>query len=273
MSNLEKATFLEGDAKEQLQGLPAESAQTAVTSPPYWALRNYGQEGQIGLEQEVDVYIERLCGVLDEVHRVLADDGTLWLNIGDSYAGSGKGPTGGDVGGEQHYLEESVSNLVPEGTKPKDLVGIPWRVATELRERGWYLRSDIIWHKRDPMPESVKDRPASSHEHIFLFSKSSKYYYDHEAAKGRDVWTVNTASLSEAHFAVYPVGLVEPCVLAGSKEGEVVLDPFSGAGTTGIAALKNDREYVGIDINPEYNDLARKRIREHDQVPTNHSWW
>jgi len=313
MGKLDKATFLQGDAKTELRSLDEGSARTCITSPPYWGLRDYGTEDQIGLEEEVDAYVNNLCDILDEVGRVLTDDGTLWLNIGDSYAGSGKGP-GGNINKEHHHMEDKSGGLVPDGTKPKDLVGIPWEVAFELRSRGWYLRSDIIWHKISPMPESVKDRPTSSHEHIFLLSKSERYYYDHEAiqvpakhsddsrkGKGRiaydgkrqgesgngqeafvsisdyknkrDVWSVNPAQFSDAHFAVYPVELIEPCVLAGSEEGDVVLDPFSGAGTTGVAALKNNRKYVGVDLNSDYHEIARNRIRNHKEVPTNHEWW
>lgn len=313
MSKLDKATFLCGDSREKLRELPAKSARTAITSPPYWGLRDYDTEGQIGLEEEVDAYVNELCDVLDEVGRVLTDDGTLWLNIGDSYSGSGKGP-GGNISGDQHHMEDKTGGLVPDGTKPKDLVGIPWEVAFELRSRGWYLRSDIIWYKPDPMPESVKDRPTNAHEHIFLLSKSRQYYYDHEAVKvpskcaddprtgegriaydgkrqgqegngqeafvsitsrrnRRDVWEVGTASFGDAHFAVYPVELVEPCVLAGSAEGDTVLDPFAGSGTTGIAALKHAREFVGVDLNEEYIEMAKERIRNHDEVPAQHSFW
>lgn len=636
MSKLENATLLEGDAKQKLQELDEGSVRTCVTSPPYWGLRDYEEEGQIGVEREVEEYVNSLCGVLDEVHRVLTDDGTLWLNIGDSYAGSGKGP-GGNINQDQHHMEDKTGGLVPDGTKPKDLVGIPWEVAFELRSRGWYLRSDIIWclsggtsvyartpdghksmkikdlvrldpsevelwngekwtqvlgwnesergenpieielrsgerigctkghkwptenrgvvkaedlevgdilssaelpspenpldpsnvpddvgwflglylaegsmqrgnkirfalhedeteivdriknvahsygatmkvfgcegksaevvvysdiinslvkdyikgsdastkglknkcwkrsdeflesllngylvgdghydeqnsrwrlgftrnyrfeddlrtlcarldltltlnktateafgetrkcfrgeirfdrsghrseknrneivdirgsrarkfydigvedephtfalasgvlthnSKPDPMPESVKDRPTNQHEHIFLLAKSRQYYYDHEAIKEdstytdrrhgegrftydgkrqgqngtgneafatvtdyrnkRDVWEVTTAQISEAHFAVYPPDLIEPCVLAGSEEGDKILDPFSGAGTTGIVALKNNREYVGIDLNDDYHEIARRRIREHDEIPAQHEWW
>lgn len=289
---LRNARFISGDAEEKLQEISAESVQTIITSPPYFGLRDYGVDGQIGLENRIEQYVSNLCDVFDEAWNVLSEDGTLWLNLGDKYARKKSG-----------------------GTKPKDLIGVPWEVAFELRSRGWYLRSDIIWQRPDPMPESADDRPTSSHEHIFLFSKNKDYYYDHEAIKEeaihsddrrhgegrigyngkrqgqegtgqeafvsikdrrnkRDVWTVTTAQLSgEAHFAPYPVDLIEPCVIAGSEEEDRVLDPFSGAGTTGIAALKHGRKYVGIDLNEEYNDLAKKRISNHEDVPVQHEFW
>jgi len=313
MGKLDKATFLQGDAKTELRSLDEGSARTCITSPPYWGLRDYGTEDQIGLEEEVDAYVNNLCDILDEVGRVLTDDGTLWLNIGDSYAGSGKGP-GGNINKEHHHMEDKSGGLVPDGMKPKDLVGIPWEVAFELRSRGWYLRSDIIWKKPDPMPESVKDRPTNQHEYLFLLSKSRDYFYDHDAIKEdakhaddrrhgegrigyngkrqgdegtgqeafvsikdrrnkRSVWDVTTAQVSEAHFAVFPLELVEPCVLAGSEEGDMVLDPFAGSGTTGIAALKHGRKFVGVDLNKEYIQIAKDRIRGHNEVPVNHGFW
>lgn len=322
MGKLDSATFITGDATEKLQNLPAESVQTCVTSPPYFGLRDYHADGQIGLESSLDAYISNLADVLDEVKRVLAEDGTFWLNIGDSYAGSG-GP-GGDFrdgkGGDTYKRQYDRS---PRGLKKKDLCMVPARVALELQARGWWLRSEIIWAKSisfnkkysgSCMPESAPDRPTNGHEKIYLLSKSKDYYYDEEAvaepiedpsrvgevrgntghsARGekkvnqidpgqgvmkstkklRDVWTFNPATFAEEHFATYPLGLVEPCVKAGSREGDTVLDPFSGAATTGIAALKHGRKYIGIDVNEDYNELAKKRIREHSEVPTNHTFW
>jgi DNA modification methylase len=274
------ATIYVGDAAETLKTLDAGSARTCVTSPPYWGLRDYGQEAQLGVEGSPEAFIENLCLVFDEVWRVLADDGTLWVNIGDSYGKTAMG----DV-------------------KVKDLVGIPWMFAFAMRARGWYLRQDIIWSKPNPMPESVKDRCTKSHEYIFLFSKQPSYYYDHEAIKEpaiypdasgprfggskygdsndikhatksgnvyessgtknkRSVWTVPPARYKEAHFAVYPPALIVPCVLAGSAPGDTVLDPFSGSGTTGEVALLNDRNYVGIELNPDYAALSEKRISD-----------
>lgn len=289
-----------GDVLEKLAQLEDESVNTCVTSPPYWGLRDYGILGQIGLEQNPDDYINKMVEVFREVKRVLKDDGTLWLNIGDSYSGSGKGPAGnlGKKHNERH-LEKKTGGLVPEGTKPKDLVGIPWMLAFALRADGWYLRQDIIWAKPNPMPESVKDRCTKSHEYVFLLSKSPKYYFDSEAmkedgvipagtkgAKGsverqgikgvnarppvykiydgkrnkRDVWFVKTKPFAGAHFAVMPEELVEPCILAGCPEGGVVLDPFTGSGTVGVVSLRHNRNFTGIEINPEYAEIANKRI-------------
>lgn len=391
MGKLDHATFLQGDAKDRLQDLPEESVQTAVTSPPYWGLRDYGAEGQLGLEPTPEEYVENLVDVFGELKKVLRPDGTFWLNMGDSYYNyrPGKG---------QNMGKQSVSNTdqdLPEncprrankidGLKEKDLVGMPWRLAFALQEDGWYLRSDIIWNKPDPMPESIKDRPTSSHEFIFLFAKNKDYFYDHDAIKEplkeaskerynygfggkkneklketgenstavvgereategknkRDVWTVTTDSFTGAHFAVFPPDLIEPCVKAGTSaagqctncgaplrrqtetekmernredplteskfqnaggrqgcandhkgtksetvgwqktcdcetsetERQTVLDPFSGAATAGIAALKNGRRYVGIELNEDYIELSKKRIRDHEEVPTNHSFW
>ena len=307
------ARVLVGDVRESLAGVDAGSIQTCVTSPPYWGLRDYGNQGQIGLEASPDEFVEALCLVFDEVWRVLADDGTLWLNLGDSYKPSGNSSTkkgfneryfGKEYKSDKQGADEAhvdKSQFHADGIKAKDLVGIPWRVAFALQARGWYLRSEIIWHKPNPMPESVTDRPTKSHEHIFLLSKQAKYYYDHEAikedgvipagtkaAKGseerfneagvnsrppeykiydgmrnkRDVWTVATQPYSGAHFAVYPTALIEPCILAGSREGDTVLDPFSGSGTTGVVALRHGRNYLGCELNPEYAELSRKRISD-----------
>lgn len=275
-----------GDAAEVLKTLPQGSANMCVTSPPYYGLRDYGERGQIGLEQTPQEYIVRLTKVFDEVKRVLADDGTLWLNIGDTY-----------------------SNKPYKSVKPKDLIGIPWMLAFALRERGWYLRSDVIWHKTNALPEAVKDRPAKCYEHIFLFAKSPKYYFNYEAiqqpikavtaeryTRGRsgktkysgsppgqnidmntaaitderrkmrrckDVWEVSTNTYKmDEHFAMFPEKLIEPCILAGSREGGVVLDPFFGSGTTGAVAKRLGREYIGIDINPRYIEKAEMRIAE-----------
>jgi DNA modification methylase len=306
-----------GDAIETLEGLPAGHARTCVCSPPYWGLRDYGVDGQLGLEATPDEYVTRLVEVFREVRRVLAEDGTLWLNLGDTYSDGGAGPpsesstlsgNGHDGGGPKLHQTDSVERRAP-GLDSKQLVGIPWRVALALQDDGWYLRSDIIWHKPNPMPESVTDRPTSSHEHIFLLSKSKQYYYDDEAIredaperegrsgsfvrdnpKGsdgtqpgkscashrqdrddtayggsrnkRDVWTVSTKPYPEAHFAVYPPDLIEPCIEAGSAGGDTVLDPFAGAGTTGLVALAKGRNFTGIDLNREYVEMAADRIRQ-----------
>jgi DNA modification methylase len=208
------------------------------------------------------------------VRNVLADDGTLWLNIGDSYAGSGKGPAGnlGKTHNERHMEHTPSSGLVPEGCKPKDLIGIPWMLAFALRADGWYLRQDIIWHKPNPMPESVRDRCTKAHEYIFLLSKSGRYYFDNDVMREpsvisdsdmrnrRSVWTVATKPYKGAHFATYPPELIEPCILAGSRSGDIVLDPFMGSATTAGVAAKNGRMYLGCELNPEYGDLQQQRI-------------
>jgi DNA modification methylase len=276
------------------------------------------EDNQIGLEQSPDDFIEQLCVVFDEVWRVLKDDGTIWVNLGDSYSAmrdskaspdslrTGEGTRVGSA------ANRNPENLRKAGLKHKDLVGIPWRFAFAMQARGWYLRSDIIWHKPNPMPESVTDRPTKSHEYIFLMTKSSRYYYDHEAIKEpasdesmarmkrgvsdshknidgapgqtkhsmnqareydpsresaelrnkRTVWTISTKPYKEAHFATYPSDLIQPCILAGSKEGDTVLDPFSGSGTTGEVALKHGRNYIGLELNPDYAAISEKRITD-----------
>lgn len=271
-----------GDALEQLKKLKDNSVDLCITSPPYWNLRDYGVEGQIGLEVDVKLYIKKLVDVFREVKRVLKDTGTLWVNIGDSYAGSRKGPAGNlSKKNNQQHLGELKTGIIPEGMKYKDLVGVPWALAFALRDDGWYLRQDVIWAKPNPMPESVKDRTTKSHEYVFLLSKKPTYYFDHEAIKEpaikflgtpkekpkakrskRDVWIINIQPYREAHFATMPEALVEPCVLAGSKEGDVVLDPFCGSGTVGVVALRNKRNFIGIELNPEYADIANKRIKD-----------
>lgn len=287
---IELDTIYTGDALEVLRGLPDGSVNCCVTSPPYYALRDYGMNGQIGRESSPKEYVSRLTEVFAEVRRVLRPDGTLWLNLGDTYAGRG---------------EEEI--------KPKDLIGIPWMAAFALRDDGWYLRNDIIWMKENPMPESVKDRCTRCHEHIFLFSKSKQYFFDYKAISEpvtestkerlkrgiagsnkygapipgqpkvqtinlprghgtisdgdinplrskRDVWIVNTVPFKGGHYAAYPPKLVESCILAGCPVGGVVLDPFMGSGTTGMVAKQHDRHYVGIEINPEFAALAEARI-------------
>ena len=266
----------QGDALSVLKTMPDQSINTCITSPPYWGLRDYGVDGQLGLEPTPAEYVANLVEVFREVRRVLRDDGTLWLNLGDSYAGSGKGAWDNPSDKvKEVYVPKSQDykhmDRVPIGTKPKDLVGIPWMVAFALRTDGWYLRSDIIWHKPNAMPENVKDRPTKAHEYVFLLTKSRKYYYDYDAIKeptrdGKDkrnkrtVWTINTNPFKGAHFAVFPEELVEPCVLAGCPEDGVVLDPFCGSGTTLLVANKLGRKAVGIEINPEYIEIARRRI-------------
>ena len=360
-----KSLILIGDARKRLAELPAGSARTCITSPPYFGLRDYGTasweggdencqhtisakdadnkavfservtrgdrsgcvncgamrvDSQIGLEPTPDAYVAEMVELFREVWRVLADNGTLWLNLGDSYVG-GKGQSGQgspDFQAERAKNGESINQAYHQiagskqtrptddrakmreaGLKPKDLIGIPWRLAFALQADGWYLRSDIIWAKPNPMPESVRDRPTKSHEYVFLLSKSPRYYYDHEAikedgviaagtkgAKGsaerqgikgvnarppeykvydgkrnkRDVWTISTKPFKGAHFAVMPEALVEPCVLAGSAEGDTVLDPFTGSGTVAVVANRHGRDFIGTELNPEYGEIAYNRI-------------
>lgn len=316
--------LLQGNCLDVLKTLDSDSVQTCVTSPPYFGLRDYRCDEQIGLEGTPQEYVSNLVNVFAEVHRVLKPDGTLWLNLGDSYAAqrggssmpaetlaggvNGKGDKSahrGHDGGAGH-AHRNATNI---GLKHKDLIGIPWRVAFALQEYGWYLRQDIIWHKPNPMPESVTDRCTKAHEYIFLLSKSSKYYYDNESirepvsdvslkraeygwncdrpstknASGggegihtekmgsrfvnpngrnkRSVWTVTVKGYAEAHFATYPTELIRPCILAGSRKGDTVLDPFNGSGTTGFVSVEESRKYIGIELNPDYIELAEKRIK------------
>jgi site-specific DNA-methyltransferase (adenine-specific) len=261
---LDESLVIHGDAKVALPKLPEKSVQCCITSPPYWSLRDYGIPGQIGLEASIDQFLNRLVEVFAEVKRVLRDDGVLWLNIGDSYTSGDRGYRAPDK--KNPIRAMSYRPDTPEGLKPKDLIGIPWRLALALQQDGWYLRSDIIWHKPNCMPESVKDRPTRAHEYVFLLSKSERYYYDHEAvreANGRNrrsVWSIPTQAFKEAHFATFPTALVEPCILAGSRPGDFVLDPFFGAGTAGVVAQALGRRYIGIELNPEYVQIATRRL-------------
>lgn len=317
-----------GDALEVLKTLHDESVNCIITSPPYFGLRDYGMDGQIGLEETPEVFVDALVSVFREAKRVLRKDGTLWLNLGDTYAGGGRGC---DTPKQQSNrgTQNMPKSIIPSGLKSKDLMGIPWRVAFALQADGWYLRQDIIWHKPNPMPESVTDRCTKSHEYVFLLAKSPKYYFDNEAIKEpaiygqngvdkrpagivrdreygydskqaviqkrdpraglgriayggkrngedgngqesfvsisekrnkRSVWTVNTHPYSEAHFATFPEKLIEPMVLAGCPVGGTILDPFMGAGTTGVVAKKNGRNYLGVELNPAYIEIAQRRI-------------
>jgi DNA modification methylase len=300
-----------GDALELLREMPKESVRCVVTSPPYFGLRDYGMQAQIGMEPTLDDYLDRLLAVFAEVHRVLRSDGTLWLNIGDCYASK---PRGSDSGWDKSRLNnparvqkaqsaslrQSRHAASAAGAKQKDLMGVPWLLAFRLRDFGWYLRQEIIWSKRSAMPDPVKDRCTRSHEQVFMLAKSPRYYYDADAiaedsvsdhgsgnvyarqerlsigGRGqphpwtdvggrrnrRSVWTLSSQPFSKAHFATFPPKLVEPCILAGSEPGDVVLDPFAGAGTTGLVALRLERSFLGVELNPDYADLARDRIRD-----------
>jgi DNA modification methylase len=317
-----------GDCLEILPTLDAESVQCVVTSPPYYGLRDYGCDGQIGLESTPEAYVEKLVAVFREVRRVLRDDGTAWLNLGDSYTGGANSGGVNQNDGGPLYRGAGLPNKRSAGLKPKDLIGIPWRVAFALQSDGWWLRQDIIWNKSNPMPESVKDRCTKAHEYIFLLTKSARYFYDAEAVKEpatesdwqsrvdraivgqksyptekqngircrvgrassdvytgaaystpqseprgssrnfgdfttrnrRSVWTITTKPFKEAHFATFPPEIPEICIKAGSKVGDTILDPFAGAGTTGVVAEKLSRKFIGIELNPAYYKMADDRI-------------
>jgi DNA modification methylase len=307
-----------GDCRESMEKMIAEGikVQTCVTSPPYYGLRDYGHEGQIGLEDTPEDYVQSMVEVFRGVWDLLEDDGTLWLNIGDSYCGTGSKGDHADPKNAHGRNGQRVSKTQKlQGYKSKDLIGIPWMLAFALRADGWYLRQDIIWHKPSPMPESVKDRCTKSHEYIFLLSKSPTYYFNHEAIqepaiygdKGsqfnsgktaqhrqaraskkrgdfndktnslegresfraitemrnkRDVWTVPTRPYSGAHFAVFPPNLITPCILAGSRVGDVILDPFFGSGTTGQVAQEYGRQWIGCELNTEYEPLQKARTSQ-----------
>lgn len=266
----EQSKIINGNALHELSHrYPTPTFQCCVTSPPYWGLRDYGVEEQIGAESDLDAYIEKLVLVFRAVRHALKDDGTLWLNIGDSYTSGGRKWRQSDKKNPARAM--SYRPETPEGLKPKDLIGVPWRLAFALQKDGWYLRSDIIWYKPNCQPESVKDRPTQSHEYMFLFSKSEKYHYDYEAIKeptkdgkqkraNRSVWSINTEPFKGAHFAVFPPKLIKPCILAGSRPGDLVLDPFLGSGTVGEVSLALNRQFVGIELKEDYAQLAARRI-------------
>lgn len=253
-----------GNAEAVLKEIPDATVQTVVTSPPYWSLRDYNIEGQIGLESSLEDYLVHLVQVFSEVRRVLRDDGTLWLNIGDSYTSGGRTWRAPDKKNPARAM--GVRPPTPEGLKPKDLIGVPWLLAFALQRDGWYMRADIVWNKPNCQPESVRDRPTRSHEFLFLFSKSEHYVYDPEAVVGpndrrlRTVWDIKTRPYPEAHFATFPPELVRPCVLLTSGLGDLVLDPFLGSGTTAVVAAKHNRRFFGIELNPAYLEIATRRL-------------
>lgn len=315
MANIE---IIQGDCLEVIKTLPDESIDCCITSPPYWGLRDYGHDHQLGLEKTPEEYVANMVKVFSEVRRVLKPEGTLWLNLGDSYYGGGWKGSQTSLDGTKQATNVGThdgKNMTKDARHPviktKDLVGIPWAVAFALRQDGWYLRQDIVWAKPNPMPESVTDRCTKAHEYIFLMAKSQRYYCDMEAVKEdakdaesykgrkfgaakaiiehnarpnytpnsidrgneadgktyekvnkRSVWTVTTKPYKEAHFATYPEELIEPCVKAGCPEGGVILDPFFGAGTTGVVAEKWGRNCIGIELNPEYIKIIEKRVQE-----------
>ena len=269
-----------GDCRDTLSQIieSGTKVRMCVTSPPYYGLRDYGGEGdQIGLETSPEKFVEELVKVFRLVRECLTDDGTLWLNIGDSYYNyrSGKGqalPRQSCASNDQDLPQFNPRRgLKLEGLKDKDLIGIPWMLAFALRSDGWYLRQDIIWHKPNPMPESVRDRCTKSHEYIFLLSKSPKYFFNVDAIKQptvdgkqlkrkHSVWTIKTKPYKEAHFAVYPTDLVSPCILAGSEPDDIILDPFFGSGTTGQVALELGRNYLGCELHSDYDQIIQKRL-------------
>jgi len=258
------ASIIAGDSRNILSSIPDGFFQTCITSPPYWSLRDYGVEGQIGLESTLDEYIKDLVSIFEEVRRVLRNDGTFWLNIGDSYTSGNRTWRAPDKKNPARSVSKRPQT--PEGLKPKDLIGIPWRIAFALQSAGWYLRSDIIWYKPNCQPESVRDRPTRSHEYLFFFSKSENYLYDVEAVKGpndrrlRSVWSIHSKPYKEAHFATFPPELIDDPILLSSKKGDWILDPFNGSGTTGEVALLRERNYFGVEINQEYINITKKRL-------------
>lgn len=261
-----RSTVVTGDALAVLTELPSDLARTVVTSPPYWSLRDYSAPGQLGLEDDPDEYVASLVRIFEEVRRVLTQDGSLWLNIGDSYTSGGRTWRAPDKKNPVRAM--STRPPTPKGLKPKELVGIPWRLAFALQASGWYLRSDVIWRKPNAMPESVKDRPTRSHEYLFLLTKSERYYYDRAAVpevNGRNlrtVWDINTQPFPEAHFATFPPELVDRCIKTTSKPGDIVLDPFLGSGTVAAVAIQNQRAFFGVELNPAYVEIARRRISQ-----------
>ena len=256
-------TLIEGDSLVAMQKLPDHCAQCMVTSPPYWGMRDYGIAGQIGLEEQLQQYINSLLSVFREARRVLAPDGVFWLNVGDGYTSGNRGYRAPDRKNPARAMANRPDT--PDGLKPKDLLGIPWRLAFALQADGWYLRSDIIWHKPNAMPESVKDRPTRSHEYIFMLTQDEKYHYDADSVREnsrnrRTVWNVNTSPFPEAHFATFPPGLIWPCVTSSARRGDFVLDPFFGSGTVGVVAQETGRQFIGIELNPDYVAIARSRL-------------
>lgn len=260
--------ILNGDVRSLITNLPDNTFQTAITSPPYWGVRDYGVEGQIGAESILNDYISELAKIFKEVRRVLKPDGTFWLNIGNTYTSGGRKWRQEDEKNKGRAM--SYRPPTPEGLKKKDLIGVAWLLALACQKDGWYLRNDIVWYKPNCQPESVKDRFTVSHEYLFMFTKSEKYYFNQEAIKvpalngnglknKRTVWSINTEPCPEAHFAVFPRALVRPCIQAGTRENDLVLDPFFGTGTVGIVAMELGRRCVGIELKKEYAEIAGKR--------------
>lgn len=261
-------TVLHGDTRDVIRRLPSDTFQCVVTSPPYWGVRDYGVNNQIGAEPDLHAYVRDLVEIFREVRRVLKPDGTFWLNIGNTYTSGGRKWRDDDEKNRGRGM--SYRPPTPPGLKKKDLIGVAWMLAMECQKDGWYLRNDIIWYKPNCQPESVKDRFTVSHEYLFLFTKSEQYFFDQEAIKERTmdgngvknrrtVWSINTEPCPEAHFAVFPRALVRPCLLAGTRADDLVLDPFYGAGTVGIVSKELGRRCVGIEIKSDFIAIANKR--------------
>lgn len=259
-----------GDVRHEIKRFPNDTFQTVVTSPPYWGLRDYGFNGQIGAEKKLNDYISDLVNVFREIRRVLKPEGSLWLNIGNTYTSGGRKWRQEDKKNKGRAM--SYRPDTPEGLKKKDLIGVAWMLAMALQLDGWYLRNDIIWFKPNGQPESVRDRVTVTHEYLFLLTKSEKYYFNQNAIKElsadgksmrnkRTVWAINTEPCQEAHFAVFPRELVRPCILAGSKKNDLILDPFFGSGTVGVVCLETGRKGVGIELKADYITIAQKRLR------------
>ncbi len=259
------SSLILGDSLSILPTLSDKSIDCIITSPPYWGLRDYGTKDQIGLEHSINEYYSNLISVFTELKRILKDDGTLWLNIGDSYTSGNRKYRSVDKKNGARSMSFRPDN--PVGLKNKDLIGIPWHLVFKLQEIGWYLRCDIIWHKPNAMPESVKDRPYRNHEYIFLLSKSEKYYFNNKALVNKDdskilrsVWSINLNKFYGNHYATFPLDLIEPCIKSSTKENEVVLDPFCGTSTVGEACVMHNRKFIGIDIKKEFIEMSKKRL-------------
>lgn len=266
--------LLIGNCLDKLKELEEGSVQSCVTSPPYWGLRDYDNPDQLGQEDHPEDFVVKLTEIFMEVHRVLRDDGTLWLNIGDTYFGAkgGHWDGGNSIHNDESGVKFRENRKAPPKhpyLKTKDLSGVPWMLALSLQKRGWYLRQDIIWQKPNPVPEAVNDRCAKSHEHIFLLTKKPKYKFNAKAIaeptrRRTDVWTINTASFSGAHFAVFPQEIPKMCIEAGTDKGDVVLDPFMGSGTTAYVAQRLGRKWIGVELNPEYAQIIKNRVAQRE---------
>ena len=271
LDSLSRSTLIHGRAIDALDLIPDGSARTVVTSPPYWSLRDYEVDQQIGRDDSLDEYVESIVETFAKVRRVLTEDGTVWLNVGDSYTSGNRGYRAPDRKNRARAM--TVRPPTPEGLKPKDLIGVPWRLAFALQDAGWWLRSEVIWHKPNAHPESVRDRPTKAHETVFLLSANQNYYYDVDAVRGpnarrlRTIWDIPTeprkrcADGHDDHPAIMPATLARRCVEMTSRPGDVVLDPYAGSGTTLLAAQELGRRWVGVELKQEFVDLMQRRLR------------